>query len=154
VTLYLVRHAKATSRSRWDGPDDLRPLTKHGRVQADGLIDVLADRGITHIVSSPSVRCRQTVEPLGEILRLPVELADALAEGAPVVDGVRLAEKFGDEHSVLCSHGDVIPELLAHLESKGVDLGPEPRCEKGSTWVVDVRGGEPRGAHYLPPPTG
>jgi 8-oxo-dGTP diphosphatase len=149
--MYLVRHAKAGSRSAWAGPDDLRPLTKTGRRQADALGDLLADHGVTRVVSSPYVRCRQTVEPLGQRLRLPVDLADELAEGTPLHEARRLLEKFSDEPTVLCTHGDVIGELLDSIAREGL-IRRDVRFEKGSTWVLDFQGDEITDARYLPPP--
>jgi broad specificity phosphatase PhoE len=149
--MYLVRHAKAGSRSDWSGPDDERPLTKTGRRQADALRDLLADRGVTQLVSSPYVRCRQTVEPLGQLLRLPVDLADELGEGTPLPEARRLIEKFTSEPTVLCTHGDVIGELLESLARQGL-IGRDIRMEKGSTWVLDYQGDEITGATYLAPP--
>ena len=149
--MYLVRHAKAGSRSDWSGPDDLRPLTKTGRRQADALRDLLADRGVARVISSPYVRCRQTVEPLGQRLRLPVDLADELAEGTPLPEARRLIEKFTSEPTVLCTHGDVIGELLESLARRGL-IGRDTRLEKGSTWVLDFQGDEVTGATYLAPP--
>lgn len=149
--MYLVRHAKAGSRSAWSGPDDLRPLTKTGRRQADALGDLLADRGVTRVVSSPYVRCRQTVEPLGQRLRLPVDLADQLAEGTPFPEARRLLEKFSHEPTVLCTHGDVIGELLDSIAHQGL-IRRDVRFEKGSTWVLDFEGDEITDARYLPPP--
>jgi len=149
--MFVVRHAKAGSRSAWSGPDDLRPLTKTGRRQADALGDLLAERGVTRLVSSPYVRCRQTVEPLGQRLRLPVDLADELAEGTPLAEARRLMEKFTDEPTVLCSHGDVIGELLESIARQGL-IERDVRFEKGSTWVLDFVGDEVTGATYLPPP--
>ena len=149
--MYLVRHAKAGSRSDWSGPDDLRPLTKTGRRQADALRDLLADRGVIRVVSSPYVRCRQTVEPLGQRLRLPVDLADELAEGTPLREARRLIDKFIAEPTVLCTHGDVIGELLESLARQGL-IERDPRLEKGSTWVLDFQGDEVTGATYLAPP--
>ena len=122
-------------------------------MQAERVVGQLGDVGIRHVVSSPYVRCRQTVEPLAEALRLPVDLSDSLAEGAPLVEVVRLVEKYGDDDVVLCTHGDVVESLLGHAAARDVDLGGDPRCEKGSTWVIDVRAGEFRAARYLPPPT-
>jgi 8-oxo-(d)GTP phosphatase len=78
MTVYLVRHAKAGDREAWEGDDDLRPLSKPGRRQAAGLVDLLRPAGIRRLVSSPAVRCVQTLEPLGEALGLAVELDDAL----------------------------------------------------------------------------
>jgi broad specificity phosphatase PhoE len=151
--IYLVRHAKAGSRSDWSGPDDLRPLTKPGRRQADAIRDLLADRGVTRVVSSPYVRCRQTVEPLGQRLRLPVDLADELGEGTPLAEALRLIEKFTSEPAVLCTHGDVLGELLESLAQRGL-IGRDLRMEKGSTWVLDFQGDEITGATYLAPPDG
>lgn len=152
MTIHFVRHAKAGSRNRWDGPDDQRPLTDNGRLQAQGLLEALRDEDIEHIVSSPYVRCRQSVEPLAEVLRLPVELSDALGEGATLTEALRLIEKYGDSDVVLCSHGDVIPAFLEHLLDLGIDLGDDVRCEKGSTWRVSVSDGVFTAATYVPPP--
>ena len=151
MTVFLVRHAKAGSRQRWDGPDDQRPLTKPGRAQADALAALLRDEGITKVVSSPYVRCRQTVEPLGEQLRLPVDLSDALAEGAPLREALRLLEKVSDENAVLCTHGDVMGDLLGHAERHGVVLG-DTGIEKACTWVLDVEAGAVTAARYVSAP--
>jgi broad specificity phosphatase PhoE len=149
LTIYLVRHAKAGSRREWRGDDDLRPLSAAGQAQAEQLVIALVDRGITRIVSSPYVRCRQTVDPLGQQLRLPVELSDALAEGATVVDTMRLVEKVSGENTVLCTHGDVVGNVLDALEEHGLAL-PHHKLEKGSTWVFDTTDDEITGATYLP----
>jgi 8-oxo-dGTP diphosphatase len=151
MTLYVVRHAKAGSRSAWSEPDDLRPLSKPGRRQATAVAEALGDAGITRILSSPYVRCRQTVEPLGEQIRLPVDLSDALAEGAAIVDTLALFDKLGDEPTVLCTHGDVLGELLRYSRRHGVDTGDE-QMAKGSTWVFETEAGAIVDARYVPPP--
>jgi len=149
--IYLVRHAKAGERG--PGDDDwLRPLTRPGQAQAAGLLAVLADARVERIFTSPYVRCIESVAPLAGARGLAIELSDALAEGAPVDESVALVHKHADGGAVLCSHGDVIPALLEHFAARGVDLGPEPRCPKGSTWVLHTRHGEVRAATYLPPP--
>lgn len=152
MTLYLVRHAKAGDRSSWDGDDRLRPLSKPGRNQARLLVDLLAEGSFARIVSSPYARCTETVEPLAEKRGLHVEVYDALAEGSWLPDVLLLVDKVIEAGAVLCSHGDVIPMLLEHYESLGVDLGPEPACAKGSTWVLDTADGKVNRARYLPPP--
>ena len=149
--VFVVRHAKAGSRSAWDGPDPARPLSKAGRRQAAGLVSQLADQDITRIVSSPFIRCTETVEPLAQRLHLPVEPSPSLEEGAPLPEALRLVEKVADEPTVLCTHGDVIGELLDHLRRTGVDVD-DGRMEKGATWILDTEAGEVTGARYLPPP--
>lgn len=156
MTLYVLRHARAGRRSAWKGDDDQRPLTKVGRRQAAGIVDLLDGRDITRIVSSPYVRCRQSVEPLAARLRLPVDLADALAEGAPLHEVLRLVEKVADEDTVVCTHGDVITLLLGHLRDEGVKIRRRngvPVMEKGSVWELETKRGAVVKATYHKPPT-
>jgi 8-oxo-dGTP diphosphatase len=150
MTVYVVRHGKAGSRSAWTGPDDLRPLTKPGRRQADSISDALSDAGVTRILSSPYVRCRQSVEPLAELLRLPVDLADALSEGAPLVETLALVDKVAEETAVLCTHGDVLGELLDHCARHGVPVDTG-LVAKGATWAFETVDGAIIAAEYLPP---
>ena len=154
MTTYLVRHAKAGVRSKWSGPDHLRPLSKIGRRQAAGLVrqlrDLSRDHPITRIVSSPYVRCAETVEPLARKLKLDVEPSDALTEGARLADALRLVEKCADRNAVLCMHGDVLPELLNHYATTGIPL-PHDRVEKGSTWALDWSDGNVEAIHYYAP---
>jgi 8-oxo-dGTP diphosphatase len=151
MSLYLVRHARAGSRQAWKGPDELRPLSKVGRKQAAGIARARAGSGITRIVSSPFVRCQQTVEPLAKKLDLEIELREELAEGALSAEALRLLEKLLDQYAVVCSHGDVLGNLLDHVASTGLRLNP-PKLEKASTWVLEAADGEPRTARYVPPP--
>ena len=153
MTIALVRHAKAGSRQRWSKADHLRPLSKPGRVQALAVADNLSASGITRIVSSPFVRCRQTIEPLADRIGVGVELSDALAEGASLTDSLLIVEKLLDQDVVLCTHGDVLSNLLDHYARHGVPLDNH-RLEKGSTWQLDVIDGHVRAARYVPPPAG
>jgi broad specificity phosphatase PhoE len=153
VTVYLVRHAKAGSRKAWTDDDELRPLSKAGKAQARALAKRLAGAGITRVLSSPYVRCRQTVEPLAEARGVPVEPSDALREGASLPDSLRLVEKVAGENAVLCTHGDVLGNLLLHFAELGVDLQSD-RIEKGSVWALELDDGEVRSATYHPPPGG
>ena len=75
---YLVRHAHAGDKRAWQGPDRLRPLSAAGRQEPHGLLTQLRDGRISRILSSPAVRCHQTVQPLAERRDLRVETADAL----------------------------------------------------------------------------
>jgi 8-oxo-dGTP diphosphatase len=102
-------------------------------------------------VSSPSVRCRQTVEPLAERLKLPVDLADALAEGASIQGAVQFIGKVSLEPVVLCTHGDVIGGLLDHAQRHGVRLDGDG-LEKAGTWVFETEIGAIVAATYVPPP--
>jgi len=152
MSIYLVRHAKAGDRSAWRGDDRLRPLSRAGQAQARALVAQLASEPFERILSSPYVRCMETVVPLAGARALPVEPADTLGEGATLEAAIELVRKHAETGAVLCSHGDVIPMLLEHHASLGLDLGPDPRCPKGSTWVLDTEGTEVVAARYLDPP--
>jgi len=113
MSVVLLRHASAGDRDAWQGDDRLRPLDKRGRKQAEKLRDRLLALGVKRVVSSPYVRCVQTVEPLG----LEIELDDRLAEGAAREETLALlAEADG---AVACTHGDVIENVLGRGLAKG-----------------------------------
>ena len=153
-TLYLIRHADAGSRSAWSGDDDLRPLSKKGRRQANGIADRLADAGLTRLVSSPSTRCVETLEPLGAALGLPVETDARLREGSDGPAALALAgelQALGDV-AALCSHGDVIPDLLSELRIEGTTFHHQLTWPKASTWVLGGNGHHWTDAHHVPAP--
>jgi phosphohistidine phosphatase SixA len=156
MRLYVIRHAHAGSRSSWPGPDSTRPLSKKGKRQAAGIAEQLADAGITRLVSSPAARCVQTLEPLGEQLGLTVDADGRLLEGASGKDALGLAGELSTvngEAAAVCSHGDVIPELLRTLKHESDTRIDDPLAwPKGSTWVVTWDGERWASARYSPPP--
>ena len=151
-SFYVVRHAKAGSRSHWSSDDRQRPLNKKGEKQADALVKLLRPFSITEIHSSPYLRCVQTVLPLARARRLEVKQSDSLAEGHGLAG---LSEFFGDrslDGVVLSTHGDITWELVEDLVQRHVVKAGEGGFEKGSTWVVEVDDGVPVKARYLPAP--
>jgi len=153
VTVYLVRHAKAGDRDRWADDDRLRPLSGRGHRQAYLLVDLLAAAKFDRILSSPYVRCMQTVVPIAGARGLPVEPVEALAEDAPLGDALELVQKHAISGALMCMHGDLMPMLLDHYASSGVEMPHELRWPKGCTWVLETDAtGEVVRARYLPPP--
>lgn len=151
TTLHLVRHAAAGSRSKWSGPDEERPLTEKGLRQAEVIAERLGSIGVERVLSSPYVRCVETVEPLAERLAVDVEHHPALAEGADPDAIAGLMDDTAGTTTVLCSHGDVIPDMLERLQRLGVRFRSEYACKKGSTWSVGHDGTRFTEAIYLPP---
>jgi 8-oxo-dGTP diphosphatase len=152
MPIYVVRHAKAGDRADWEGDDRLRPLTKSGRRQADELAAWLEKEPIDAILSSGYVRCLQTVEPLAERRKLAIEPRKDLEEGSGGESVLRLVSQFKGRNVVLCTHGDVVEELVEHLIALGVVSRARARLEKGSTWVLDEKNGHVTGATYQPAP--
>jgi 8-oxo-dGTP diphosphatase len=155
MTVYLVRHAVAVSRKSWRDDDELRPLTPKGEQQAAGLVQLLHGGPIRRVLSSPAVRCVETVRPLAKKLGLRVEATDLLQEGAPVEKAydllTKVASKKGD--SVLCAHGDLVPALVEVVAQDGAKVGRR-MWAKGSTWKLDWDGRQFTSARYVPPRTG
>ena len=122
MPLLLVRHAQAKPRKEWDGEDRVRPLSPHGFRQADGLIAIMG-----------------------------VERTDDLREGQSSV-AVSLVRALAGEEAVVCTHGDVIAEILVALADEDrLDLGQNPRQAKGSVWALDGRAGSFTSAKYFAP---
>jgi 8-oxo-dGTP diphosphatase len=158
MTLYLVRHAHAIGRGCWTGDDMQRPLSPRGRRQVDALTKVLADQPVRHVISSPAVRCVDTVAPLAKQLGLTVKNRDELVEGSPTADALALltdaAARKGD--AVVCCHGDLVPEVLRWLARHGAALDGGDRWAKGSTWSLEWDDDRNvfAGGRYTPPPAG
>jgi 8-oxo-dGTP diphosphatase len=151
-SVYLVRHGKAGDRELWSEPDELRPLTRKGRRQAEALAAWFRDREVGRVISSPYTRCVQTVRPLAIDRALPVEQEPSLAEGAPTDAALELIEAIAEVSPVLCSHGDVIPAVVLTLAERGVALEGARDWKKGSIWVLERRDGRFAAARYIPPP--
>jgi phosphohistidine phosphatase SixA len=115
LTSVLLRHASAGDREYWDGDDFHRPLDARGRRQAAELVELLRPFKVHRVLSSPYVRCIETVEPLAAALDLPVELNDRLTEGAGPGAGLLLHE----DGVVCCTHGDIIESVLGRGLKKG-----------------------------------
>jgi phosphohistidine phosphatase SixA len=152
TAVHLVRHAKAGNRHHWEAPDHLRPLTKTGELQARALVELPDVDHSRRLLSSPYVRCRQTFEPLAEVLSLPIENADELSEGALTETAIELILSVAREGPVaLCTHGDVMRSVVKQLLVEGVPLNGPLEFKKGSAWIVAVREGSFESAHYVPP---
>jgi 8-oxo-dGTP diphosphatase len=150
-TLWLVRHGAAGDRNEWEGEDRLRPLSKKGQRQVQAIADYLAGRDIETILSSPYLRCVQTVTAPAEAVGLEVIEHEALAEGQGGKATKDLVRDVIGTNAVLCSHGDVIPALIDWMLGKGMSLGSPYESQKGSIWEIEVREGQFRKARYVPP---
>ncbi len=154
MTILLVRHARAGRRDRWKGDDRLRPLSKKGRAQAEALpalLRPLIKEQPVRLVSSPWVRCVQTLDALATALDVPVEQDDALGEGMGAKAVEALPGWLAPGTTVLCTHGDVVEAILSNVEKRGVRLRPKRLPPKGSVWCLTGTD-HIESARYLPPP--
>lgn len=141
------------------------------RAMAQALL--AAGAPIAKLFSSPWVRCIQTLDPLVDGLGVQVVEAEQLGEvvNLPVHDGgdawvtsawlggrgVALLDRIVAEHPgrrvVACSHGDVIPAVVALLVGRdGLDT-TDVRCRKGGCFTLDFEGARCTAATYHEPPS-
>jgi phosphohistidine phosphatase len=130
MRLYLVRHADAAPGD----PDELRPLTPHGRQQARDVGARLAAQGAegATVVTSPLLRARETAEEIARALGTTPEPDERLAPGA-TADGVR---ELASEHGgtvVAVGHQPDCSRVAAALTG-----GPEPPFPKAGVVEIDL----------------
>jgi phosphohistidine phosphatase SixA len=149
--LFLVRHAHAGDKYHWQGPDSLRPLSSEGQAEAAGLLVRLDDYPVGRILSSPTVRCQQTVQPLAHDRYLPIELLPALGVDADPVALLALLADSELQDALVCTHGEVIAKVLGRLVMDGLAVNQPLAWPKGSTWLLYGTDGRLRSGRYLPP---
>lgn len=142
----LVRHAPAVARRRWEGADKARPLTEAGEATATALSRLLALYQPTQLFSASPERCRQTLAGLSAAMDQPVRVDEAFdaarADLAAATDRIREHAR-ARETAVVCSQGELIPEVLARLTGTAPDAWP---TAKGDGWLLPFSGAAP-----LPP---
>lgn len=143
-TLVLLRHAKASPRS--EGTDDLdRPLTGSGAQRAQSLRDVLGAFGVRQVVSSPALRCVQTVEPYAQQVGALIEIDDRLGEDTKASHVQRAVTSVTEAKKpvAVCSHRPTMPWIQETLGIEFVDLAP------GDAVVIHHRRGRVTGVELL-----
>ena len=119
MTLLLIRHASAGDRDDWVGDDRLRPLDGRGRNQASRLSELLRDYEIARVLSSPAVRCVQTVEPVSRSRGLDIEVREELSEEQQGEAGAELVRALIGEQTALCVHGGLSDTTSGVSQKKG-----------------------------------
>ncbi|MEZ5165840.1 MAG: phosphoglycerate mutase family protein [Acidimicrobiales bacterium] len=154
MTIFVVRHASARSRSRWSDDDLERPLDDRGRRQADALTLWFADKPVHAVWSSEARRCRDTVAAVARSHGVDLVSRRELTEGARPQDFHELLRgaAAGTGDLVACSHGDLIPDVLGRLLREGMSVRGPRGCEKASIWQLETRGRDITCASYIEPP--
>jgi phosphohistidine phosphatase len=119
VRLIIVRHAHADPGD----PDELRPLSDRGRVQAQGVADELASRGAAELVlSSPLLRARETAAAIARASGAELRIDERLSPGATL--GEVLAAVEGIAGSVVTVGHQPDCSLIAEGLGVTVDFPP------------------------------
>jgi 8-oxo-dGTP pyrophosphatase MutT (NUDIX family)/phosphohistidine phosphatase SixA len=153
ATILVVRHASAGKRRRWKGDDKLRPLDSDGVAQAARLSVVAPCYAPVRIASADLLRCADTVRQVSLDLGIPVSIEPALSSAAhasnpkKTVDWLREQIDAGGT-TMLCSQGEVIPDLLTRISAGAPVRLRRPPARKGSVWALSFADGKLVGADY------
>jgi 8-oxo-dGTP pyrophosphatase MutT (NUDIX family)/phosphohistidine phosphatase SixA len=159
VPLILVRHASAGYRDGWADQDRLRPLDTEGTMDASLLAELLACFAPrARVISSPALRCTESVRPYADRFGGSVEAKAVLAvpgrDTDSYLDGTDRAETLrhlfrnlvaAGQPVVVCLHRENLPLALAAASAV---LGAPPPAEpdlllpKGGFWVLHVAAGQ------------
>lgn len=121
--LLVVRHAKAVGRGSWSEEDPLRPLDESGRRRSARMVPLLGAYAPTLLVSSPSLRCHDTMAPFAVTSGTPILTRVGLSEEGYAARPEKLARHLErvlttGEPTALCTHGPLLPELLTRLAER------------------------------------
>ncbi|SER75987.1 8-oxo-dGTP diphosphatase [Propionibacterium cyclohexanicum] len=145
-TILLVRHAKARSRKSWPHADPHRPLSARGHRQSRALAGLFAAYGTSTAVSSPSRRCRQTLDPFAADAGIEPELVALLSEEGAEGHARQVIELMEHVRAralaqpgrplVVCGHRPVLADMQV-----GLGLAPGP-MSPAECWTIhlDTRG--------------
>jgi 8-oxo-(d)GTP phosphatase len=159
VPLILVRHASAGHRNEWAGQDLLRPLDADGEAEALLLADLLACFAPrARVISSPALRCTESVRPYAArfggsveaeaVLAVPGRGTDIFLDRTDQADTLRhLFHNLmaAEQPVVACLHRENLPlALAAACSALGAPTPSEwdPSLPKGGFLVLHTAAGE------------
>ncbi|WP_127479164.1 histidine phosphatase family protein [Nocardioides pantholopis] len=106
--VHLLRHGEVYNPGGvLYGRRDGFHLSERGQQMAQRVADVIGERDITHLVSSPLERARETVAPLAKVRELEVVTDERVIESTNVFEGI----SFGEGARTLLKR----PQLWKHL---------------------------------------
>lgn len=118
--LLVVRHAEAEPRGSWSGDDQRRPLSDEGRDQLPRIGTILGAYRPERVVSSPAVRCVDTVRPWAAAEGVALTTKKGLSEEGFAADPDKvvrhLARALEAARPVaLCTHRPLLPVVLEEV---------------------------------------
>lgn len=153
--IIALRHGKAVPPESWDGPDATRPLMQRGQDQALSIAPGIAAFGARKLLSSPAARCVATLGPLSELVGRPITLKPGISQdsherGIGDVGSVLLKRLARKRSAVLCSHGPVLPEIIAEVArltgtAEQPGLRNAASLSTGEYTVMHISAGNPTG---------
>jgi 8-oxo-dGTP diphosphatase len=139
VPIVLLRHGTAEKRAPEYSDDLIRPLAAVGHWQAEILSTLLPCFGPLRIITSPAVRCVDTVRPFARKQQTIIDTEPALAEPAhaaePDAAGSWLRALIAEgTPAVVCSHRQVLDAMLAAVLDEVAEDQDAPQSMNGRAW--------------------
>lgn len=124
--LLVVRHAHSVPRGSWGRPDPERPLSDAGRRRVRHMVQILDAYAPRRVLSSPAVRCVDSVEPYTRAHSLALVTRKGLSEegfeASPHKVGRHLEKVLhAGEPVALCTHGPVLAPIVQALWQRADD---------------------------------
>ncbi|CAB4551602.1 MAG: NUDIX domain-containing protein [Actinobacteria bacterium] len=121
--LILLRHAKATPRSEWNGAEAKRPLLAEGKQQAKRLVGLLTCYGPKRLITSPWTRCEQTVAPYAKATNKKVIQRSQLTELSSTLSPRKTINAVeavfeSTKSALICSHRPALPTITKTLATR------------------------------------
>lgn len=154
--LLFIRHAKAKPRSTWVGAEGERTLAATGKRQALAVGRLMEAWAPERLISSPWVRCLQTLDPYAKGRGISIKEKRALTEDhnarSPQATAKVIEALFDKKEKslALCTHRPVLATVLKVLRGNlSKDLSKhlpseDPYLKPGEMWVLQVSCQEPR----------
>ncbi|TQC40148.1 hypothetical protein EEB14_56235 [Rhodococcus sp. WS4] len=131
----MVRHADAIAKSAWPGLDADRPLGTLGDRQSVHLFAARADDETSALHSSPTLRCRQTLQSLPVARRIPI-VDDPLLAADATVGEVLAALDRSDYGTLWCTHRECSSSWQGSPPNRDPRLLPTGKAAKAGVWIV------------------
>lgn len=147
--IILLRHAKAKPRSSWTLAEGDRTLVASGQRQAKAVARLLKAWSPKRALTSPWVRCVQTLKPYVKEVAPKVKQIEALTEAAHKrhpKKAAAIADNVFDKRKpvIICTHRPVLPTLLKsfmpHMSEERARLLPtsDPYLSPGEIIILQV----------------
>ncbi len=137
----LLRHGIAVEPEEWQGTEADRPLTDRGAKRVTQVAAGLRrlEVAISHLISSPLVRARETADIVRAVLHLPhkVRIAEELVPEAPPDQLLSLLRELPSDSCVLCVGHEPHLGMVASLLLSGKPSTAFP-FKKAGACLIEV----------------
>ncbi|GAB3666627.1 NUDIX hydrolase [Actinocorallia lasiicapitis] len=141
VPVIVLRHASAGEKRFWPGNDLLRPLDPRGRWEAQELASLLSAYAPLRLLSSTTQRCVETLLPFSADASITTDPHYTVGSSwiSDAIPRFRTELRAPHDGLLLCTHGELIPALVAALCALYDAKEPEdPSLRKSAFWAFHL----------------